>query len=363
MSSTTNPDKRSSAEIEQEVEQTRAGLTETLEELRDRASPGQLFEQALDYAKTSGGAEFTRNLGAAVRDNPLPLLLIGAGIGWMMLGQNNGRSAPRRRTGAYDAPYGAAYSGTGWEDDEPGMLDRAGDAVSGAAGAVRDAAGAVRDSVTGAARSASDAAGSAYRSVAGAAGAAGERIGEAAGAARGSLRGRTNDASHMASDYAHRASGTASGYAHDARDRIGHWRDDAESTAGWVLREQPLVLGALGIALGAAVGALLPGTETEDRLMGETRDDLAHQAGTLAQEGYEKARDTVSGQAGQARDAADSAAGSAAGLAGQARDAVRGAAHTLADNAKQALAETPEPAKRPEVTPPKPDTRPATGLG
>jgi len=354
MSSTTNPDKRSSAEIEHEVERTRAGLTETLEELRDRASPGQLFEQALDYAKTSGGAEFTRNLGAAVRDNPLPLLLIGAGIGWMMLGQggSNGRAAPRRRSGAYDAPYRDAYPATGWERDEPGMyetgtdkpgmLDRAGDAVGDAAEAVRDAAG------------------SAYRSVAGAVGAAGERIGEAAGSARSSLRGGTGEASHMASDYAGRASRAASGYSRDARDRIGHWADDAESTAGWVLREQPLVLGALGIALGAAVGALLPGTETEDRLMGETRDDLAHQAGAMAQEGYEKVRETASGQAEQAR---ETASGSAAGLAGQAREAVRDAAQTLAANAKEALAETPEPANRPEGTQPRPETRPATGLG
>ncbi|MFC7478747.1 DUF3618 domain-containing protein, partial [Dankookia sp. GCM10030260] len=47
MSSTTDPGNRSAAEIEREVEQTRAGLTNTLDELRERASPGQLFEQAL----------------------------------------------------------------------------------------------------------------------------------------------------------------------------------------------------------------------------------------------------------------------------------------------------------------------------
>lgn len=357
MSSTTDPGNRSSADIEHEVERTRAGLTETLEELRDRASPGQLFEQALDYARTSGGAEFTRNLGAAVRDNPLPLLLIGAGIGWMMLGQGGrGPSLPRRRSGAYEAPYGDNYPATGWERAEPGIGERASGAVGDAAGAVRDAAGAVRDSVAGAARSASDAASSAYRSVAGAVGAAGESLGGAASSASSSVRGGTGHASHLASDYAGRASRTASEYSRDARDRIGHWADDAENTASWVLREQPLVLGALGIALGAAVGALLPGTETEDRLMGETRDDLAHQAGALAQEGYEKARDTVSGHAEHAR---DTAAGSAAGLAGQAREAVRDAAHNIAANAKEALAETPEDGNRDTTKP----SGGATGTG
>src|SRR3712207_3589942 len=84
-SGATDPGDRSSAEIEREVEDTRARLTGTLEQLRDRATPGQLFEQALDYAKQSGGTDFARNLAASVRDNPLPLLLIGAGIGWLML--------------------------------------------------------------------------------------------------------------------------------------------------------------------------------------------------------------------------------------------------------------------------------------
>src|SRR5829696_4956251 len=99
-SSATDPGDRSSAEIEREVESTRARLTGTLEQLRDRATPGQLFEQVLDYAKQSGGTDFARNLAAAVRDNPLPVLLIGAGIGWLMLSDRRGDKAagdqPRR---------------------------------------------------------------------------------------------------------------------------------------------------------------------------------------------------------------------------------------------------------------------------
>jgi hypothetical protein len=41
MSSTTDPGSRSAAEIEREVEQTRASLTDTLDKLRKRTSPGQ----------------------------------------------------------------------------------------------------------------------------------------------------------------------------------------------------------------------------------------------------------------------------------------------------------------------------------
>ena len=65
---TTDPGDRSSAEIEREVEGTRAQLNETLGALRDSASPGQLMDKAVDYLRGSGGADFTRNLGEAVRD-------------------------------------------------------------------------------------------------------------------------------------------------------------------------------------------------------------------------------------------------------------------------------------------------------
>ena len=50
------------------------------------------------------------------------------------------------------------------------------------------------------------------------------------------------------------------------------------------------MLAGLGIALGAAVGALLPSSETEDRLMGETSDELKGRAQDLAAEQYQKAK-------------------------------------------------------------------------
>ncbi|MGH6899967.1 MAG: hypothetical protein ACREJ5_26005 [Geminicoccaceae bacterium] len=57
-----------------------------------------------------------------------------------------------------------------------------------------------------------------------------------------------------------------------------------------MLHEQPLVLGAIGLAVGAAIGAALPKTETEDEWMGDTRDRLKDQAGRVSREQFEKAR-------------------------------------------------------------------------
>ena len=82
---TTNPGSKSPEEVQREVRQSRAEVEQTLDAIQDRLSPGQLFEQAVDYMRSSNGNEFVRNLGARVRDNPLPLVLVGTGLVWLML--------------------------------------------------------------------------------------------------------------------------------------------------------------------------------------------------------------------------------------------------------------------------------------
>lgn len=271
---TTDPGDRSSAEIEREVEGTRAQLNETLGALRESASPGQLMDRAVDYLRGSGGADFTRNLGETVRDNPLPVLLIGAGIGWLLLSgkQDKGRSgtaaepqrllpaptgigqAETRRSGAVRvAPAGG--------NEGPSLAERA----SSTAGAVRERAGAVaggaRDTASDMAGRAGDAMGGAYRAAADTAGSAAESVGTTAQS----------------------AVQRAGELGQEAREQAGRLGESAQGL-GWLLREQPLVLGALGVALGAAVGAVLPGTRTEDRLMGETSDAVAEKATAAAQQ-------------------------------------------------------------------------------
>jgi hypothetical protein len=61
--------------------------------------------------------------------------------------------------------------------------------------------------------------------------------------------------------------------------------DRAKGGMDYMLREQPLALGAIGLAIGAFVAAMAPRTRSEDALMGEARDRLLDQA---AQAGKEK---------------------------------------------------------------------------
>lgn len=338
---TTDPSDRSSAEIEREVERSRARLAGTLGELRERASPGQLFEQALDYAKRSGGADFTRNLGASVRDNPLPLLLIGAGIGWLMMsdrrsGTDGGMTGRERLalppSGGGRGVDSRPYVQNEFDDDgAPSTMQRASDALSGAKARAGEAAGGLGDSVSGAAGRVGEAAGSAYRAATEAAGSAAESVGSGAGSA---ARGATD-------------------VGRDARDNLGRASDSAREGLGWLVREQPLVLGAIGIAVGAAVGALLPATGAEDRLAGEARDNFAERAKTAAEQGIGRAKEAAGEHLERASDRmsasgpADRAAAALGETVRDVREAVRGVAQDAADQAKNATNAEDAPTRSP----------------
>src|SRR5215471_21093515 len=77
-----------SVRLEQEAEETLWQLSGTLEELRARMTPGRVVDQVIDYTRDSAATDFLRNLGREVRENPLPLVLVGIGILWLLLASN-----------------------------------------------------------------------------------------------------------------------------------------------------------------------------------------------------------------------------------------------------------------------------------
>jgi Protein of unknown function (DUF3618) len=74
-----------SEQLEWEAEQTRNQLARSLDELRFRVTPGQLIVQLTDYACEGAAAGFLRNLARKIRENPIPVLLIAVGIGWLVI--------------------------------------------------------------------------------------------------------------------------------------------------------------------------------------------------------------------------------------------------------------------------------------
>jgi len=359
MSSTTNPGNRSAADIEADVEQTRMRVADTIVALRESMSPGQIMDQVVEYTRSSGGAEFTRNLGAQVRDNPLPVVLIGAGIGWLLL-SNGGKAAPTLAAPQRMLPPPSSTH------DGLGMMERASEAGAHLRDSVSGTANSVGSTLSDAASSAGSAAGHAAGTVSGAVNAAGHAVSEmvgsvasAAGSARDSARAYGHDASHAARE----GLSAAAGGVNRLGQQTGQLGDQLRQSWQQASTDQPLLIGALGLALGAVIGALLPRTQTEDRLVGEASDNVAHQLGAAAQEGYEQAKDVVTEHAANLQEKMTGSGTSASSLADTVVDAAKGvreavseAAHDLGSRAKEGL-DTEEPAQDRSADKP---ARPAT---
>lgn len=228
---------RSPEQIQHDIERTRAEMADTLETLRQKLSPGELLDQTIDYLKGSGAGQFSHNLGETVKHNPVPVALIGIGIAWLMMG------------GSRDPQWSS-----------PGV--------------------------------------NVYRTQ--------SRRGEGTGSATGTV----GQMAREAQERAHEAGARLSNMAHNAQERMSdtaeYMRDRMRSQAGraretfdYLRYDHPMVLGALGFALGAAMGAGLPPTHREDALFGEVRDEYVQRAQEAGQEYLEKAKQvaTAAGEA------------------------------------------------------------------
>lgn len=193
--------------IQADIHRTRERLDETIEAVKDRLSPGELFNQVTNYFRHNGGSmnvgskagDWLSGLARTIKDNPIPVALIGIGlIGLIKDDKHDTRSLDRERQPDQPANEG-----------EPSGAE-----------------------------------------------AASEKVQELATEARESLE---------------------RGY-QKVRQR---------------LEDDPIVLGALGIALGAALGAGLPRTRFEDEKLGEKRDELASKAKHVAEQVREGAKQVV----------------------------------------------------------------------
>lgn len=202
---------KSPQRIEREVDQARARVGRTLSELTDRLSPGEILDQALRMAREHGG-DFGRNLGAQVKNNPMPMILTSVGLSWMMMSSGHNGAAH-----AYDT-----YD-TSADTDEEGFMDTLGDAAAKS-----------RDKI---------------------------------GAAGDSMHGATQNAKRSAQN---------------ARESLAQF-----------YRDQPLLAGSVGIAIGAALGALVPPTEFEDEAVGEARDRSVDAAKSKAAQKYDEVRESA----------------------------------------------------------------------
>ncbi|VEF11612.1 Protein of uncharacterised function (DUF3618) [Pseudomonas fluorescens] len=251
---------KSPEQIEREIDAQRASIGNIVDKLESKFTPGQMFDQAWSLMQNNGST-FVTNLGTSVRNNPVPAVLTSVGLLWLMMSQNR-PPQPTYRTGPDQDTAGAWADGlTDGIDSARGHLHHTADSVKGG-----------------------------YESLKG---------------GYESLKGK---ASHLG-DNVSAASENLSHAMHDAGDRLSRNTQVLGQQFNQMLKEQPLVVAAAGIALGALLGAALPSTRTEQRYMGRSSAGLVDKVKKQAQEGYEAVRDTVTKtteQAGSAGPAATS---------------------------------------------------------
>jgi hypothetical protein len=131
----------SPAAIEAEIEATREEMTAIIAALERRLSPQQLVERGLDMLKDtmegSGGA-----VGETLRRHPVALALVGVGIGFIAFTAAGGtRSRPAQAAREAARRYPTDLAGYAHAREKAGSaMDRAQQAVSGAAGQARQGA-------------------------------------------------------------------------------------------------------------------------------------------------------------------------------------------------------------------------------
>lgn len=303
--------------LAREAEQHRSQVDSTLDQLKDRFSVGQIVDELSGYVREGQGAEMVKNLNRQVRDNPLALGLVGAGIAWLLVGQGV-RDEGRRLKGRYDdwrddddsfdrdRLSGGGYPIADGRPHTVGSGPYVGPAGSvpggssstygGSAGSSQDGGPSVADRARGAASSVSGAASSAASSLAGAARSAGSGVSGAAQSASSTLSNAAGAASEGVSRALHDAQDAAYG-AGDAVYRGGAYAGERVASYGRrakrsfldTLQEEPLIVGAVALAIGAAVGAALPATRREDQLFGGARDRLRDDAMDYGRDALDKA--------------------------------------------------------------------------
>jgi ElaB/YqjD/DUF883 family membrane-anchored ribosome-binding protein len=241
-------DDREPQAIERQIDATRADMRATIEALERRWSVDRLVDLTVGRIRERGG-EFAGNLTDAATQNPVPLLLTSVGVAWMML-------TSRRGTRHEDYSTHARAERTGLRQRMTDVRERAGHAAESAHGAIDS----TRETLRHAAESTRGALGSKAESLR-------DSASRAAAATRDRLAGVREQVSHATEQV---------GYARQRMDRLLH--------------EQPLMLGAIGLAAGAIIGALLPTTEHEDRWLGDARDRAARSVARKSRALAEKTR-------------------------------------------------------------------------
>lgn len=224
------------------IEQARAAVQDITGQTRRAlraATLGKVETMARTATDTAGG--WRQSMTDTIRANPMPAALVGLGIGWMLLNRPSGTST--RSVYAYSTrPY---TPGSYPDASEAGGADSG---LAGTAAAAREGVGRVAD-----------------------------------------------QAQQTASQAAQDLGGTARQVVEQVQATGGQVMDEVQSQASLAqgflsrqLEENPLLVGAVAVAIGGVLAGTVRSTPREDQMLGAARDRLMGSARDFTQETMQK---------------------------------------------------------------------------
>lgn len=103
-------------------------------------------------------------------------------------------------------------------------------------------------------------------------------------------KARASELAEQASDKAHETQVELAERYHEGAQKVRETYENTTRRASDFAREHPVAVGAMGLVAGFALGALLPRTARENRVLGESRDGLLHKATKSGEKALKKGR-------------------------------------------------------------------------
>jgi hypothetical protein len=305
-------------EIRQEIEETRGEIVETVDAIQEKLKPRNIVANATDRVKSAAtervsemadtagqtaqqAMDYTRGRATGVtetmRENPIPLALIGIGAAWLLTKRSPGSASSQTRWSGrdYGRDYGdyrrAATRDELLDDDErnSGFMARirsnpipaalAGVGLSWLAFSSNE-----RDEARDSSRWRGPSGEGAWRT---------DRSDESAVGGQSVTSNLTESASQIASRGRQYVSETTGSMRRMTRRR--------QNQLQRMVQENPLLVGAGALMLGAAFGLAVPETETENEWMGDARDTMVDRAREMARDAATQVQDAASNVADTAK--------------------------------------------------------------
>jgi hypothetical protein len=328
-------DTRSLQQIKRETEQTRAGLTDTVEQLRisvaetasdirQRISPDAIKAEVSDYIK-SRGERLVNDVTAAARRNPMQAVAVGASVAYPLLRLARTIPLPVLMVGAglffagsktgQTASQKASEAVSNLSDEVSRRARDFGNQVEESASAAKTYASDQLDRLSAAVvggndqmNRATDAAGATLAS-------SSQKLQEKATSSEASVFNRATeltdegictvssaaatvqDIASGATSAGQRAIGTTTDAGLDAaravRDKASDLTERAGKTIFETIEQNPLLVASVGLLVGGLIASALPRSDIEDELVGDASTAVKRRTQTAASQGLDVARTAV----------------------------------------------------------------------